>query len=238
MRWKRDLRGLARRDFMVDSLRNATAYGVSPRLRCDVVLNNLVALGLDDRPRPAQERRDAVAAARPRPGHRQAFLATLDGAGRRRRRQGVQRRLDRWELPGPRPRAASSARSCPDSRSSSPPARRPDARNYRVNCDRVRGRGGFRPEWDVERGAAGADEAFALKGLTHDDVEGPRYQRIAQIRRLLGDGRLGRGPAAPASPAGERADGSSAGRAARRPVRHTAHGDIRVASSPAAPGGP
>ena len=43
VRVERDIVSLDSPSYTVVSLRNATAYGVSPRLRCDVVLNNLVA---------------------------------------------------------------------------------------------------------------------------------------------------------------------------------------------------
>ena len=58
---------LADDTFSPVSLRNATAYGVSARLRLDVVLNNLAGLGVHDRQDPAALRRQRLAADRPRP---------------------------------------------------------------------------------------------------------------------------------------------------------------------------
>ena len=66
----------------------------------------------------------------------------------------------------------------------------PDARNYRVNGDRFADALGFEAEWDARRGAAELATAFAATGLTMDEVEGPRFQRIARIRQRLADGSL------------------------------------------------
>ena len=60
-----------------------------------------------------------------------------------------------------------------------------------MDCDLLARTVGFRPAWDVERGAAELYDAFRSVGLTLADVEGPRYQRIAQIRRLVDAGTLG-----------------------------------------------
>ena len=43
----------------------------------------------------------------------------------------------------------------------------------------------------MERGAKELYEAYLAEDLTHADVEGPRFQRIAQIRQLLENGRVG-----------------------------------------------
>jgi nucleoside-diphosphate-sugar epimerase len=66
-----------------------------------------------------------------------------------------------------------------------------DMRCYRVNCDRLRRvLPGFQPQWDIRRGAKELYKAYKKNGLTLDEFEGPRYQRIAQIRKLLDNGVL------------------------------------------------
>ena len=85
-------------------LRNATAYGVSPRLRSDVVVNNLVGYAVTHRRRPAAERRHAVAPARPRRRHRRArswpcWTLRASASTARRSTSGA-----RGELPDPRRR--------------------------------------------------------------------------------------------------------------------------------------
>jgi hypothetical protein len=66
----------------------------------------------------------------------------------------------------------------------------PDTRNYRVDCSRFEEVVGFRAAWDVARGAAELRDAFRAVGLTHGEVEGPRFQRIAQIQELIEGGSL------------------------------------------------
>ncbi len=189
VRVERDLAGLHGDDFTVVSLRNATAYGVSPRLRCDVVLNNLVAwacttgrvrLKSDGTPWRPLVHIDDIAT---------AFLLALDApaavVGGRAFNVGSTNgnhqvrdiaRLVAEVVPGCEVEIAQDAS--------------PDTRNYRVDCDAFAEAVGFRPAWDIRRGAEELYAAFTGVGLTIEDVEGPRFQRVAQIRELLADGRL------------------------------------------------
>ena len=190
VRVEADLAGLAGSDFVVVSLRNATAYGVSPRLRCDVVVNNLTAwafttgsvrLKSDGTPwRPLIHIRDIA----------QAFLLLLDAP-----RDDVNGKAFNVGATDAnhqiRDVAHIVAGVVPDCEVELAPDASPDTRNYRVDCDLLARTVGFRPAWDVERGAAELYDAFRSVGLTLADVEGPRYQRIAQIRRLVDAGTLG-----------------------------------------------
>jgi len=49
---------------------------------------------------------------------------------------------------------------------------------------------GFRPRWDARMGAEQLYEAYRSSNLTLEEFEGPRYQRIGHIRKLLGEGVL------------------------------------------------
>ena len=190
VRVEADLGQLAADDYVVVSLRNATAYGVSPRLRCDVALNNLAAwaftttsvrLKSDGTPwRPLVHIRDIA----------QAFLLALNapvadvngkafnvGATQANHQIRELAEVVAGVVPGCEVELASDAS--------------PDTRNYRVNCDLFARTVGFRTEWDIERGAHELYDAFRSVGLTLAEVEGPRFQRIAQIRALLEQGTIG-----------------------------------------------
>jgi len=48
----------------------------------------------------------------------------------------------------------------------------------------------FDPQWDARRGAEQLYRAYRSSGLTLEEFEGPRYQRIGHIKKLLADGIL------------------------------------------------
>ena len=189
VRVERDLAGLDGPSYTVASLRNATAYGVSPRLRCDVVLNNLVAwahttgavrLKSDGTPwRPIVHVRDIA----------QAFLLAL--AAPREvvggRAFNVVATAENYQV---RDLARIVADTLPGCVVEIAPDASPDVRNYRVRGDRFAAAVGFEAAWDARRGAAELAAAFRETGLTFDEVEGPRFQRIARIRERLADGSL------------------------------------------------
>lgn len=188
---ERDLRALSDDDFSPVFLRNATAYGVSPRLRFDLVLNNLAAWAFttgkimmksDGSPwRPIVHIEDIS----------RAFLAVLEAprATVHAKVFNVGRNDDNLQV---RDIAQIIGRTIPNCQVSFADGASPDKRNYRVDCSRLpQCIPAFKPQWTARKGAAQLYDAYRRHGVTLADFEGPRYQRIGHVRQLLADGVLG-----------------------------------------------
>jgi nucleoside-diphosphate-sugar epimerase len=188
---ERDVVRLADDAFSPTFLRCATAYGVSPRLRFDIVLNNLVAwaftsgkvlLKSDGSPwRPIVHIEDIS----------RAFLAVL-GVGRERvhaQAFNVGRNDQNYRI---RDIATIVQETVPGCEIAYAEGAGPDKRNYRADFSKIeRLLPEFQPRWDARKGAQQLYQAYREIGLRLDDFEGPRYRRIDQIKRLLATGALG-----------------------------------------------
>jgi nucleoside-diphosphate-sugar epimerase len=187
---ERDLSAMADDDFSPTFLRNATAYGVSPRLRFDLVLNNLVAWAMTEGKiflksdgmawRPLVHIRDIS----------RAMIACLEAPREVIHNEvfNVGRSQDNYLI---RDLVNIVLDTVPDAEVAYAEGAGTDKRTYRVNCDKYARTFPHLPlEWDAERGAHELYDAYLRYGLTLADFEGPRYNRIAHIRRLLDRSRL------------------------------------------------
>jgi nucleoside-diphosphate-sugar epimerase len=171
-------------------LRSATAYGVSPRLRFDLVLNNLVAwayttgkvhIKSDGTPwRPIVHIEDisraflAVLHAPREAVHNEAFNVGRTSENYRIREIAE---IVKDTVPGCEIEFAEDAG--------------PDKRCYRVDCDKIaRVLPEFQPQWTTKKGAEQLYNTYKKIGLSLDEFEGERYKRIAHIKYLIGDGLL------------------------------------------------
>jgi nucleoside-diphosphate-sugar epimerase len=181
---------LADKHFSPVFMRNATAYGVSPRLRLDLVVNNLMAWARttgeirvmsDGSPwRPIVHIEDisraALAAAEaPREAiHNEAFNIGRNDANYR-----------------VRDIAEAVARQVPGSRLLITGETAGDLRSYRVDFSKALNHlPGFAPSWTLEQGCAELDRWFDRHEIDSTGFQSRRYIRLKQLRHLLDDGRL------------------------------------------------
>jgi nucleoside-diphosphate-sugar epimerase len=187
---ERDVSQLACDHFSPTFMRNATAYGVSPRLRLDIVLNELVAGALttgyiliksDGTPwRPIVHIRDIIG----------AMVIVLDAPQEVIHNQtfNVGRSDENYRI---RELAEIVAETVPGCKIEYAPGGGPDKRCYRVNCEKIRlALPNFRPQWTARKGAQELYDAYRATGLTKEDLRGDRYLRINRIQRLLKAGEL------------------------------------------------
>jgi nucleoside-diphosphate-sugar epimerase len=187
---EQDVAPLADANFTPTFLRSATAYGVSPRLRFDLVINNLTAwafttgrvfLKSDGRAwRPVVHIADMS----------RAFLAVLHAPREKVHNEAfnVGRPEENYLI---RSLAEIVAEVVPNSHVEFSNQAFEDKRNYRVDSSKIANTlPEYRPVWTARKGAEELYEAYQRVGITAEEFEGSRYRRIHHIKSLLANGRL------------------------------------------------
>ena len=189
-RVEEDVLKLADDNFTPIFLRNATAYGMSPRMRTDLVLNNLVCWAYttgkvrimsDGTPwRPVVHAEDIARAfeamldAPRKVVHNQAFNVGVTSENYRVRDLAE---IVGQTVPGCTVEFAGTAS--------------PDQRSYRVDFGKIiRLLPEFKPCWTAAEGAAEVYHGIKAAGITFELFQGRNYVRLEQIKHLVSDGRL------------------------------------------------
>ena len=209
---ERALSAFADDDFSPTYLRNATAYGASPRLRLDIVVNNLTAVAMttgevrlqsDGTPwRPLVHIEDIS----------RAFLAMLEAPRELVHDEAfnVGRAQDNVQI---RQIAEMVRDAVPGSTVTLAEDAGPDLRNYRVDFSKLEDTfPDLKLRWTVREGVEELSAAYARYGMTLDDFNSSRFVRLRRIRELLTAGavdemlRRTAGPAEPGGAAAPQAD--------------------------------
>lgn len=181
---------MAGQDFSPTFIRASTAYGISPRIRFDLVTNNLTAwafttgrvyLKSDGTPwRPIVHVEDIC----------HAYIAALHAPREIVHNEAfnVGTTTENYQM---REIADMVKEIVPGCNIDYAPDAGPDKRCYRVDCNKIATvLHDFKPQWTVRRGIEQLYDAYKKEGLSLEEFEGPKYMRIAHVKHLISEGLL------------------------------------------------
>ena len=186
-KWKAEqqLHSMSTNNFVVTSLRPSTVFGASPRLRCDIVFNNLVACAYttgkieimsDGSPwRPVVHIKDVCS----------AFLSGIEAPS-----DIVSSRAFNVGIPNGnftvKDIAEAAQRSVPGSELVFT-GEHTDPRTYRVSFDRILNelKDYYKPQWNLDMGGKELVELFDRINLKEDIFRGRKTNRIKQLTFLM-----------------------------------------------------
>jgi nucleoside-diphosphate-sugar epimerase len=183
---EQQLKMLMTKDFTVVCFRPSTVFGASPRLRCDIVFNNLVACAFttgriaiksDGTPwRPVVHVRDVC----------DAFIAGIEApsslVGGRSYNVGIPN--GNFTV---RNLAEAAQRAVPGSSLVFTGEHGGDSRTYRVSFKRILTelRDYYKPSWDLDRGGKELVDLFCKVGFTEEQFRGKQTIRLAKLNHLI-----------------------------------------------------
>ena len=181
---------LADSNFFPTFLRSSTAYGLSPMLRFDLVVNNFVAWSFTKGKvllksdgsawRPFVHIQDIS----------RAFITVLNAPYDLVSNQvfNVGKNEENYRI---REVADIVEKIVPNSKVAYVDGAEADSRSYKVEFNKIaKMLPEFKPEWTVSMGAKQLYDAYTKVGLQVEDFEGPRFRRISNLENSLRSGRL------------------------------------------------
>jgi len=188
--FEEELSKLADNSFSPTYLRNGTAFGVSPNIRFDLVVNNLMGWAYTTKEikilsdgrawRPIVHIRDiskaflAVLKAPIEQIHKEAFNVGINS-------ENYQIKTIAKEIHNLMPNCEIKILG----------EHNPDQRNYNVNFDKIGEKlNGFKPEWNLIKGIKELHNSFKQINLKYDDFQDKNYTRIKQLKYLLSNRKI------------------------------------------------